>query len=101
MSDLNMNNTHNKYDFESLLQDIIDDSYGLNEVKNKIKNRLKTDTEFSNLYKKWKEYNGFDSWMVYYKNYESEIEEESKDDIWDVMFQNGDEDDSITDYLTK
>ena len=47
-------------------------------------------------YDQWLEESGYESWKDFYKTLHDE------DDIaWENMFPNGDEDDEITDYLTK
>ncbi len=84
------------YEFECLLQDDFFNGNELSVIKKMIKSRLKADSEFKEQYERWIDESGFESWREFYDEDESSTEA-----AWDSMFPEGDEDDSITDYLTK
>lgn len=84
------------YEFECMLQDDFFNGNELAVIKKMIKSRLKADSEFAEQYERWIDESGFNSWLEFY----NESEENEKAD-WDAMFPDGDENDEITDYLTK
>lgn len=91
-----MEKDYDQYEFENYLQDEFFCGNEKEEIKKLIKSKLKEDSEFKEQYEFWLEETGYKSWKEFYKKL--------KDDenwAWKNMFPNGDDDDSITDFLTK
>ena len=95
-----MENKFDPYEFENYLSDEFFTENEKSEIGSLIKQRLSKDDDFRVQYEQWLEESGYDSWKELYK----ELEQEQQDQIdiaWENMFPEGDDDDSITDYLTK
>ena len=95
-----MENKFDPYEFENYLSDEFFSENEKSEIGSLIKQRLSKDDDFRVQYEQWLEESGYDSWKDLYK----ELEQEQQDQIdiaWENMFPEGDDDDSITDYLTK
>jgi len=95
-----MENKFDPYEFENYLSDEFFSENEKSEIGSLIKQRLSKDDDFRVQYEQWLEESGYDSWKELYK----ELEQEQQDQIdiaWENMFPEGDDDDSITDYLTK
>ena len=84
------------WEFENYLTDEFFNGNEESEIESLIKERLKSDDDFRNQYELWLEESGNESWSEYYQFL---LDEE--DAAWEKMFPEGDEDDAITDYLTK
>jgi hypothetical protein len=84
------------WEFENYLTDEFFNGNEESEIESLIKERLKSDDDFRNQYELWLEESGNESWREYYQFL---LDEE--DEAWENMFPEGDEDDAITDYLTK
>lgn len=84
------------WEFENYLTDEFFNGNEESEIESLIKERLKSDDDFRNQYELWLEESGNESWREYYQFL---LDEE--DAAWEKMFPEGDDDDSITDYLTK
>lgn len=91
-----MEKEFDQYEFENYLTDEFFSGNELSEIKKLIKDRINNDAEFAENYELWLEEAGYDSWLEFYN--EQKLEAEA---AWENMFPEGDEDDSITDYLTK
>lgn len=95
-----MENKFDPYEFENYLSDEFFSENEKSEIGSLIKQRLSKDDDFRVQYEQWLEESGYDSWKDLYK----ELEQEQQDQIdiaWENMFPEGDDDDSISDYLTK
>ena len=95
-----MENKFDPYEFENYLSDEFFSENEKSEIGSLIKQRLSKDDDFRVQYEQWLEESGYDSWKELYK----ELEQEQQDQIdiaWENMFPEGDDDDSISDYLTK
>ena len=91
-----METEFNEYDFENYLTDEFFNGNEKSDIGSLIKQRLATDEGFKEKYELWLEESGYENWKEFYKTLQDE------DNIaWKRMFPNGDEDDEITDYLTK
>ena len=88
--------TFDEHEFENYLTDEFFSGNEFSEIKKLINDRLNNDAEFAENYELWLEESGYDSWQEFYN--EQKLEAEA---AWENMFPEGDEDDSITDYLTK
>ena len=84
------------YDFENMLQDEFFCGNDLDEIKYAIKSRLKSDSVFAGQYEEWISESSYNSWIEFYKEMKSQEEA-----AWEGFSPNGNEDDAITDYLTK
>ena len=96
----NMENKFDPYEFENYLSDEFFSENEKSEIGSLIKQRLSKDDDFRVQYEQWLEESGYDSWKELYK----ELEQEQQDQIviaWENMFPEGDDDDSISDYLTQ
>jgi hypothetical protein len=82
--------------FENYLIDEFFAGNDKEEIKKLIKQRLKEDSGFKEQYELWLEESAYKSWKKFYK-----VLKDEEDMAWRNMFPNGDDDDSITDYLTK
>lgn len=89
-------NTFDSWEFENYLTDEFFNGNELSEIKKLINDRLNNDAEFAENYELWLEEVGYDNWQEFYN--EQKLETEA---AWENMFPEGDEDDAITDYLTK
>lgn len=95
-----MENEFDPYEFENYLSDEFFSGNEKSEIGGLIKQRLLKDDDFRVQYEQWLDESGYDSWKEFYK----ELEQEQQDQIdiaWENMFPEGDDDDSISDYLTK
>ena len=95
-----MENKFDPYEFENYLSDEFFSENEKSEIGSLIKQRLSKDDDFRVQYEQWLEESGYDSWKDLYK----ELEQEQQDQIviaWENMFPEGDDDDSISDYLTQ
>lgn len=95
-----MENKFDLYEFENYLSDEFFSENEKSEIGSLIKQRLSKDDDFRVQYEQWLEESGYDSWKDLYK----ELEQEQQDQIdiaWENMFPEGDDDDSISDYLTQ
>ena len=95
-----MENKFDPYEFENYLSDEFFSENEKSEIGSLIKQRLSKDDDFKEQYEQWLEESGYESWKDFYK----ELEQEQQDQIdiaWENMFPEGDDDDSISDYLTK
>lgn len=84
------------WEFENYLTDEFFNGNEESEIESLIKERLKSDDDFRNQYELWLEESGNESWRKYYQFL---LDEE--DAAWENMFPEGDDDNSISDYLTK
>lgn len=84
------------WEFENYLTDEFFNGNEESEIESLIKERLKSDDDFRNQYELWLEESGNESWREYYQFL---LDEE--DTAWENMFPEGDDDNSISDYLTK
>jgi hypothetical protein len=91
-----MESEFDQYEFENYLTDEFFSGNELSEIKKLIKDRLSNDAEFAENYELWLEEVGYDSWKDFYQ-----LLQDEEDISWENMFPDGDDDDSITDYLTK
>lgn len=91
-----METEFDQYEFENYLTDEFFNGNEKDEIGSLIKKRLAEDEEFNEQYELWLEESGCDSWKEYYQ-----LLKDEEDIAWENMFPDGDEDDSITDYLTK
>ena len=91
-----MEKEFDQYEFENYLTDEFFSGNELSEIKKLIKDRINNDAEFAEKYELWLEEVGYDNWQEFYNEQEAE-----KDAAWENIFTEGDEDDAITDYLTK
>lgn len=89
-------NTFDSWEFENFLIDEFFNGNEKSEIASLINERLKSDENFINQYELWLEESGYKDWEEYYQFLEDE-----KEAAWDGMFPEGDDDDSISDYLTK
>ena len=95
-----MENEFDPYEFENYLSDEFFSENEKSEIGGLIKQRLLKDDNFRVQYEQWLDESGYDSWKEFYK--ELEQEQQNQIDIaWENMFPEGDDDDSISDYLTK
>ena len=95
-----MENKFDPYEFENYLSDEFFSENEKSEIGSLIKQRLSKDDDFRVQYEQWLEESGYDSWKDLYK----ELEQEQQEQIviaWENMFPEGDDDDSISDYLTQ
>ena len=92
-----MENEFDQYEFENYLKDEFFNENEKDLIGSLIKKRLATDEDFEEQYELWLEESGYYSWKHYYEILKGEV------DIayLESFFPEGDEDDSITDYLTK
>jgi hypothetical protein len=85
------------YEFENYLTEEFFNGNEVSEIEVLINERLKSDKEFGNQYELWLDESGNDSWKDYYLFL---LEEEET--AWENIFtEDEDDDDAITDYLTK
>jgi len=91
-----MENEYEQYEFENYLTNEFFSGNEKREIGSLIKQRLSTDEDFKELYEQWLEESGYESWKEFYQ-----ILKDEEDMAWENMFPEGDDDDSITDYLTQ
>ncbi len=89
-------NTFDLWEFENYLTDEFFNGNEESEIALLINERLQSDDDFRTRYELWLEHSGNDSWKEYYQTLEDE-----ENMAWENIFPDGDEDDAITDYLTK
>ncbi|MDO9152771.1 MAG: hypothetical protein Q7U47_03530 [Paludibacter sp.] len=91
-----METEFDQYEFENYLTDEFFNGNEKDEIATLIKKRLVDDEEFNEKYEQWMEESGYNSWKDYYQ-----VLQDEEDMAWTSGFPEGDDDDSITDYLTK
>jgi hypothetical protein len=88
--------TFDTYEFECMLQNDFFSGNDLEDIAELITFKKKNDPEFAKQYKIWTQVSEFSTWRKFY----NELKREEKA-AWEMMFPDGDEDDAITDYMTK
>lgn len=91
-----MENEFDQGDFENYLTENFFDCNEQSEIASLIKEKLAEDEQFKEQYELWIEETGYDNWKEFY------IELKGQEDmVWEQWFPDGDDDDSITDFLTR